>query len=110
PRAHALAGAANVFGSLAAGRPFAAADDDPQVMAVLAGRFLERAADGGSHTAGMPVKAKDAAERLEPEGIAEPAEKLPRPLIADDENADGAGQLDHAPKEPDRRGPGMQRQ
>src|SRR6185437_15787015 len=90
--------------ALAAGR------EEPQLGVDLLDPFLHRAANGRRHAARMPVEPEDAAERLKPERIGEPAQDVVHAVLARQIDDDFARQPHHAAEEPGGRFAAVQRQ
>ena len=105
-----LAGPIDLRGRAARGGAFAAGDMEAEVALQAAHRLLDRAAGRGRDAARMPVEAERATERLEPVWIGEPIEHPARTVLGDEMGQHLARQLHHAPEQPGRRFPRVQRQ
>src|SRR6185312_6322393 len=77
-----------------------AADGEAEVGEVRVESALEGSHDGGGDAGGVPVHAHDAAERLEPEGIAEATEESGGAVGEDDVLGDRCAELGHALGQP----------
>ena len=80
----------DLVGRAAGSAPFAAAHEKTEVVMEIGEPLLESAANGRGYAAGVPVKAKDAAERLEPERIRKALEQTIRAVLRDQQGHDVA--------------------
>ncbi len=86
-----------------------AGDEEPQSLFAAPETFLDRSARRRRESAGVPIEAEDATERLEPVRIAEAPEEAVRSLLENDELGHLCCELGHSHEQPTRRVSGVQR-
>ena len=77
-----------------------AADMDAELSGQGCQAALQRADDAGGDTGGMPVHPHHRAERLEPEGMRQPAQQLVAAILEDDRLGDHRAEPGHAIAQP----------
>src|SRR4051812_47750781 len=82
---------------------FSTGDKDPELSTVTGEAFLERAADGGSDAARMPVESQDAAESLKPVRVRQSSQELRASVLQHHHLRNGGCELDHSVEQPARR-------
>src|SRR5215207_11094640 len=87
-----------------------AADMQAKLAAERLQAALQRTQHAGGDAGGMPIHAHHRAERLEPEGMRQPAQELVAAIVMDDRLADHGAQPRHALGKPRRHPARMQRQ
>ena len=91
-------------------RAAAAADMEAEFARERREAALQRADHAGGDAGGMPVHAHDGAERLEPEGMRQPAQEFVAAIVMDDRLGDDRAEPRHALAEPCRHPAAMKRQ
>ena len=87
-----------------------AADMDAELSGQRCQAALQRADDARGDAGGMPVHPHHRAERLEPEGMRQPAQQLVAAILEDDRLGDHRAQPGHAIAEPFRHAATVKRQ
>ena len=100
---------AQLVGSVARVAAAAAADVDAELVRARIESALQRAQHGRRDAGRVPVHAHHAAERLEPERIAQPAEERRMAVVMDDALGDRRAERRHARRQPLRHASAMQR-
>src|SRR4051812_37464530 len=85
-----------------------AADVDPELARKGREAALERADDAGGNTGGVPVHPHHGPEGLDQEGVGQPAQQPPTPVMQDNGLAQTSGEAGHRVGEPLRDSPAMQ--
>ena len=100
---------AEFVGSVARMAAAASADVDPKLVRARIESALQGAKHGRGDAGGMPIHPHHAAERLEPERIAQPAEERRMAVVMDDAFRNGGAERRHARGQPLRHASAMQR-
>ena len=104
----AVAKRAQLIGRLAGVAAAAAAHVDAELVLQRCQAALEGADDAGGNPGRMPVHAHHGAERLEPEGMRQAAEKFVAAVVVNDGLADDGAERGHARGQPRGHAPAVQ--
>ena len=78
----------------------ASAEIDAEFVRARIEAALERPENAGGDSGGVPIHSHHAAQRLEPEGVAQAGEQLGRSVMVEDAFGDRGTQAGHAVREP----------